>query len=175
MKASKTLWIKRIIIGTAVAALPQVLLARGPDRAEMPGCPPDAVLRGAPPLPPPMSGLATHQMNPGQPIPPGVELTDAQQDAIFELMHAQAPAQRELGKKADKALDELHRIATAERFDAKRARALADAYAQALAQLEFNRAEGDAKLRALLTPEQRQSLDVQRKAPAEGRPGPSER
>ena len=173
MKASQTLWIKRIIIGTAVAALPQVLLARGPDRAEMPGCPPDAVQRGAPP--PPMGGHAVHTMIPGQPFLPGVELTDAQQDAIFELMHAQAPARRELGKKADKALDELQRQGTAEHFNAKQARAFADAYAQALAQLEFNRAEGDAKLRALLTPEQRQSLAAQRKAPAEGRPGPAER
>ena len=168
MKASKALWLKRIVIGAAVAALPQALLARGPDDVPPP-CPPDFVEHGgAPQLPPGMPGHASPGMMPGQPLLHGVELSEAQQDAVFELVHAKTPAQRTLERKAAKALDELHRLSTSERFDTKQARALADTYAQAQAQLRFNQAELDSKLRALLTPEQRQQLD----APRHERPGP---
>lgn len=161
MKASKTLWIKRIVIGAAVAALPQVLLARGPNADEAPPpCPPDFVERGAAPLPP--------QGMPGIPLLHGLDLSEAQQDAVFDLVHAQIPVQRALDKKAAKAFDELHRLGASDRFNAKQARALADSYAQAQAQLAFNQAELDNKLRALLTPEQRQQLD----APRSAQPGP---
>jgi len=159
MKASKTLWLKRIVIGAAVAALPQVLLARGPDDVPPPHplYPPDFVEHGAAP------GMAQ-----GLSLLHGVELSEAQEDAVFELIHAKIPAQRTLERKAAKALDELHRLSTSERFDTRQARTLADTYAQAQAQLSFNQAELDSKLRALLTPEQRQQLD----APRHERPGP---
>ena len=150
MKASKTLWLKRIVIGAAVATLPQVLLARGPDDVPPP-CPPDFVEHGAAP-----------GMTQGLPVLHGVELSEAQEDAVFELVHAKIPAQRTLERKAAKALDELHRLGTSERFDTRQARALAETYAQAQAQLSFNQAELDSKLRALLTPEQRQQLDAPR-------------
>ena len=52
--------------------------------------------------------------------------------------------------------------------DEEQARALADAYSQAQAQLAFNRAELAAKLRALLTAEQRQQID----SPHPAHPGP---
>ena len=137
MKASKMLWFKRIVIGAAVAALPQVLLARAPDAAP----PPPGMLHGLPLL-------------------QGVDLSETQQDTLFELVHAQIPVQRALEKKAVKALDELHRLSASEQFNAKQARALAEAYAQAQAQLTFNQAELESKLRALLTAEQRQQLDA---------------
>ena len=155
MKSSKTLWLKRIVIGTAVATLPQVLLARGADNAPPP-CPPDLVERDAARQPPP--GM------PGRPLLHGVDLSEAQQDAVFDLVHGEIPAQRKLEKKAAKALDELQRLSAGEHFDAQQARALADRYAQAQAQLAFNQAELDARLRALLTPEQRQQLDAPRDA-----------
>ena len=159
MKASKTLWLKRIVIGAAVAALPQVILARGPDdvRPPHPLYPPDFVEHGSAP-----------GMTQGLPLLHGVELSEAQEDAVFELVHAKIPTQRTLERKAAKALDELHHLSTSERFDTRQARALADTYAQAQAQLNFNQAELDSKLRALLTPEQRQQLD----APRHVRPGP---
>jgi periplasmic protein CpxP/Spy len=165
MKASKTLWLKRIVLGATVAALPQVLLARGPDAAlPPPPARPDFVEPGTAPLPPPEMGHPG--MMHGLPILHGVDLSEAQQDAAFELVHAQIPAQRTLEKKAAKALDELQRLSISEQFNAKQARTLADAYAQAQAQLVFNRAELEAKLRALLTAEQRQQIG----APAGPRP-----
>ena len=169
MKASQRLWIKRIVIGAAVAALPQVLLARGPNADEAPPCPPDFVERGgAAQFPPGMPGNGPLGQ-PGRPFPlHGVDLTEPQQDAVFDLVHAQLPAQRTLEKKAAKALDELYRLGASDRFNAKQARALAETYAQAQAQLTFNQAELDSKLRALLTPEQRQQLDAHRPT----QPGP---
>ena len=167
MKASQKLWIKRIVIGaafTAFAALPQVLLARGPNADDVPPpCPPDFAVRGdAARLPPEMPGHAVPGM-PGRPFPlHDVDLSESQQDAVFDLVHAQVPVQRTLEKKAAKALDELHRLGASDRFNAKQARALAETYAQAQAQLTFNQSELDSKLRALLTPEQRQQLDAHR-------------
>ena len=159
MKASKTLWLRRIVIGAAVATLPQVLLARGPDAAPPP--PPDrpgCVEPGAAPLPPP--AMAHPAMMHGLPLLHGIELSEAQQDAVFELVHAQIPDHRALEKKAVKALDELQRLSASEKFNAKQARALAETYAQAQAQLMFNQAELESRLRALLTPAQRQQLDA---------------
>ena len=165
MKASKTLWLKRIAIGAAVAALPQVILARGPD-ASPPPARPDFVEPGTAPLPP--SGMGHRGMVHGLPMLHGVDLSEAQQDAAFELVHAQAPAQRAFEKKAVKALEELQRLSASEQFNAKQARVLADAYAQAQAQLAYNQAELEAKLRALLTAEQRQQID----SPHPAQPGP---
>ena len=161
MKTSTTLWIKRIVIGTAVAALPQVLLAHGPNASDgPPPCPPDLIEHGAAQQPTPAM--------PGLPLLRGVDLSEAQEDAVFDLVHAQIPARRALEKKAAKAFDELHRLGVSEHFNAKQAHALADGYAQAQAQLAFNQAELDSKLRALLTPEQRTQIDAPRRA----RPGP---
>lgn len=159
MKASKTLWLKRLVIAAAAAALPQVLLAHGADT--MPPPPrPDHIEPDAPPP----------GMLPGLPLLHGVDLSEAQQDAVFELVHAQIPAQRALEKQAAKALAELQRLSGDEQFNVKQARVAADAYAQAQAQLAFKRAELEAKLRAVLTPEQRQQIGAPRPAQPGRRP-----
>ena len=167
MKASKTLWIKRLVIGAAVAALPQVLLARGPGMGDLPPpCPPDTPPPGAAiPAPPGAPGEGTPALLPGLPLLHGLALSEAQQDAVFDLMHTQIAADRPLERKAAKALDELRRQRTSDRFNARQARALAEDYAQAVAGLAFNRAELDAKVRALLTPEQRRQIDESRDTP----------
>lgn len=158
--------IRRLIVGTALVALPQVLLARGPDAPSSP-CPPDApgphALFDAPPPP------AMPVDDAG--VPPwmrGVELTEAQRDAIFERVHAQQPVRRALEKKAYRALEALQRLAASATFEARAARTLANDYAQAIAELAFNRAQHDAELRALLTAEQRQRIDT----PPPGGPRP---
>lgn len=100
-------------------------------------------------------------------LPPhlhGLNLNEAQQDGLFALMHEQAPRLRELAKSAFKAMDELRKLSASDRYDATQARSLADAHARALSDMVLMHAEQDAKLRALLAPEQRKRLDEGRSA-----------
>lgn len=95
-------------------------------------------------------------------IPPfmlGLKLTDEQHDKAFALMHEQIPSVREKLKAASKAMEELRRMAGDDHFNADKARTLAETNAQAMAQVILMHAELDAKLRMLLTPEQRKHFD----------------
>lgn len=115
-------------------------------------CPPP---HGLPGLPPPMLER--------------LQLSADQEDKVFALLHAQAPRQREAGKAAGAARDELRRLVESGRYDAARAKQLAAAHGQAVAEMLLLQAEADAQIRALLTPEQRARLDagpVQRDRPA---------
>ncbi|ENO84807.1 Spy/CpxP family protein refolding chaperone, partial [Thauera linaloolentis] len=105
----------------------------------------------------------------GPRLPPGIELSDAQQDQLFDLHHAQAPRLRQLQREADAALRELRALGEAESLDATRARAAAERHGRALAALLLARTELDARSRAVLSPAQRQTLEAER---AEARPGP---
>lgn len=163
MTTRNALWIKRVLIGALAAALPQVLMARSPQPGDAPdACPPMA--HGAP------------RPAPGMMPPPldGIELSDAQEDARFELMQAQAASSRLLERKAARASQELHRLSAGERFNSAQARVLAETYAQALAQLVLGEAEFDAKRRAVLTPAQRRQIDAPDYAPAAPRHPPAE-
>ncbi|WP_168734219.1 Spy/CpxP family protein refolding chaperone [Pseudothauera nasutitermitis] len=106
---------------------------------------------------------------PGLRLPPGIELSEAQQDQLFDLHHAQAPRLRQLQREADAALRELRALGEAESFDATRARAAAERHGRALAALLLARTELDARSRAVLSPAQRQALEAER---TEARPGP---
>lgn len=101
----------------------------------------------------------------GEHLPPflrGLELTEAQRDKIFELQHAVAPRERELLKTVRSSRDALHQLAHGDGFDAKEARRLAEQHAKAVGELALLHAETGAKLRAVLTPEQRKQADEQR-------------
>jgi Spy/CpxP family protein refolding chaperone len=163
MRTTRHPWIERLATGAAIVALPLAVLAHGPfdDNAPAAGCM-AAPHAGTGPM-----GLPPHGMFPDAPpaplpVPPflhGIDLTETQQDKLFALMHEQAPVEREHMKSASKAMEELHRIAASERFDAEKARNLAAAQAQAMAQVALMHAELESKVRALLTPEQRKQLD----------------
>ena len=166
MKTRTRPGIRNLIIAATLAALPQIVLAHGPAEPSF-HCPPE---------PSPPHGLIGAPGTAGMPLdgtgePPwlrGIDLSEKQRDALFDLMHAQQPVQRTLEKKALRALDGLRRLAATDSFDVKAARALANDYAQAVGELTFNRAQADAQLRALLTAEQRQRVD----APPAGGPRP---
>lgn len=101
----------------------------------------------------------------GDHLPPflrGLELTEAQRDKLFDLQHAIAPRQRELSKTVKSSREALHQLAHGDNFDAKQARQLADQHAKAVAELALLHAETGAKIRALLTPEQRKQADERR-------------
>ena len=162
MKPTRHLWMKRLATGAAAIVLPIVVMAHDTAEPKHENCPRLQHATGPMALPPPG---AFPELPPGGPLPAylrDIELTEAQQDKLFALMHEQAPLEREKMKAAFKAMEELHRLADADRFDADKARALAETHAQALGQLVMLHVELDAKVRALLTAEQRKQIDEAR-------------
>lgn len=112
-----------------------------------------------PPLPPRMApSFSACGFDPA-PLPPDLGLSEAQQDRLFALHHAQAPRLRQLQREADAGLRALHALAAADSFDAARAGTAAEHYGRALAALLRVRTELEARFRAVLTPAQRQALD----------------
>jgi len=96
------------------------------------------------------------------PLPPhlhGLPLSEAQQDKIFSLIHAQAPKLREQAKTARKSREELHALARSAAFDDGKAKALAEIGAKANAESALILARLDQQTMKLLTPEQRKQLD----------------
>jgi len=101
----------------------------------------------------------------------GVELTEAQQDKVFTILHGQVPYLREQHKahdKAERALFELHGAA---KYDDATAVKLAQAAAQAMANITLQHLRTEQKVLAVLTPEQRKSVD-DAKARAPRQPNP---
>ena len=91
-----------------------------------------------------------------------LDLSEAQRDQVFKIFHDQSPAMHERMKAARAARKDLEKLALASAFDRERARAIADSEAKAIADVEVLRAESMARVRELLTPEQRAKLDQMR-------------
>lgn len=85
----------------------------------------------------------------------GLELSEAQQDKIFAIVHAEAPYLREQAKAAAKAREALRALATADKYDDAKAAALAKDAATADANIALQHVRTQQKLLAVLTPEQR--------------------
>lgn len=100
--------------------------------------------------------------NDGEFIPPflrGLDLTDLQQDKIFEFMHSQEPAMRAQHKAVHKALAEMKDLAASDHYSSPEVRPLADKLAKAIADTLVLQTATKARIRALLTPEQRKQAD----------------
>jgi Spy/CpxP family protein refolding chaperone len=111
---------------------------------------------GPPPMgPPPGFG----EPRPGPPFLRGLALTDAQEDRIFEILHAQAPMLRQRQRELHQAREELRALSRAERFDEARAGALADTSARAAAAIALIHARSEAAIWQVLTAEQRKQAD----------------
>lgn len=93
----------------------------------------------------------------------GLDLSEAQRDQIFQLLHAQAPAMREKGKELRESRRELQEAAMSEQYDEARVRSLSDNAARAMAEMMEMRARTQNQIYQLLTPEQRTKLE-ERKA-----------
>ena len=98
----------------------------------------------------------------------GLNLSEAQRDKLFEIMHAQAPAMREKGKAVFKAEAELRALTAADDYREAKARALADTAAKVMSELALARAGAERQVYEILTPEQRKQLAETR---ASGGPG----
>ena len=88
----------------------------------------------------------------------GLNLSEAQRDKIFDLMHAEAPQMRERGKAIRKAHDELRALGASADYSDARAQALADASAKAMADMALAHVRLEHKIVEVLTPEQRQQF-----------------
>jgi protein CpxP len=91
-----------------------------------------------------------------------LDLSAAQRDQVFKIFHDQSPAMHERMKAVRAAREDLEKLALASAFDRERARAIADTEANAIADMEVLRAESMARVRELLTPEQRAKLGQMR-------------
>lgn len=102
-----------------------------------------------------------------EPPPPfrSMDLSEAQKDKLFELTHALTPALRAKAKSARQSMLDLRQLLAAETYDANQGQTLAQQYGQALAEIVALRAENEAKIRALLTPEQKAQWDKFRAEP----------
>lgn len=178
MITSRTQWKKRIALCALAAILPLSALADG----RLPA----TSMHGRCDGPPSHGDVSMHPhhemgrpgffpgMMPHLPFLHRIELSEEQQDKVFELMTANLPTERAKAKLARKALDDLHKLGAVEPFDPAKARELAAAHGQAMGDLLVMRAETEAKIRALLTREQRSKLDAAERS-GEGRCAPSKR
>jgi len=94
----------------------------------------------------------------------GMDLSEAQQDQVFTILHAQEPYVREQSRALRKAREALDGMGKADKYDDAKAASLAQAAAQAMSNLELQRVRTGQKLLGVLSPEQRKQLD-QRKPP----------
>ena len=115
-----------------------------------PGRGPDERGPGMATMPPMMGGEP--------PFLHGLDLSEAQQDKVFAILHAEAPYLREQGKAARKAQEALRALSQAAQYDDAKAAALAQAGAQAQANIALQHVRTEQKLLAVLTPEQRKQL-----------------
>ena len=101
---------------------------------------------------------------PMQEMPPylkGIQLTETQMDKIFEITHPQVPVMRNLSKQRHQLMAELHQATIATPFDEAKIRKIADKLADVEKKILLQRTLTDAKIFAILSPEQR--AEVQQK------------
>src|ERR1700688_4100551 len=88
----------------------------------------------------------------------GLTLTEEQQDKVFGILYAAAPAIREQAKALRKGPERLGELTPTAQNQETRAKALADTSAKADSQLVLLRARAERDIYLLLTPEQRMRM-----------------
>ncbi|MFC5478215.1 Spy/CpxP family protein refolding chaperone [Massilia suwonensis] len=101
---------------------------------------------------------------PGLPFLRGLELSEAQQDRLFAILHAEAPQLREQDKIERKAHEALRAMFEAGDFNEAKTASHSKALGQAVAARELLRVRTAGQVMALLTPEQRAQLKQEREA-----------
>lgn len=101
-----------------------------------------------------------------------LDLSEAQRDRVFEIMHGQAPAMRKKVKAARNAEESLRKLVLSAEYTEPKARELSDSAARATADLSLARAKAERQIYDVLTVEQRSQLAKLKaagKAPMDGR------
>ncbi len=100
-----------------------------------------------------------HGGNWGEPgVPPhmrALNLTQDQKDKIFAITHEQAPAKYAQHKQQRETMDALRTLSQADKFDEAKAQQLADQLGKLEKEKVLSRLKTEAKISAVLTPEQR--------------------
>jgi Spy/CpxP family protein refolding chaperone len=96
-----------------------------------------------------------HEADRPPPFLMGLSLSDEQQDKVFAIVHAAAPALRDQSKAARKARDALRESVQSAQFTEANATQLAQAQGKAEAQLALLRTRMEHEIYSLLTTEQR--------------------
>ncbi|MBT9522337.1 MAG: Spy/CpxP family protein refolding chaperone [Dechloromonas sp.] len=103
-----------------------------------------------------------------------LDLSEAQRDRVFEIMHGQAPAMREKVKAVRNAEESLRKLVLSTEYSEPKARALSDGAAKATAELALARAMAERQIYEVLSAEQRSQLAKLKaagKVPMDGRGG----
>jgi len=140
----------KLLAGCLALAVPLAAMAAPPPdgKADGHGAACDREMRG--PQGEPMGGLPPYLME--------LNLTEDQQDKVFAIMHASAPAIRDQFKAVRKARESLHDLGHAAQFDSGIAGSLAQALGKAESQLALLQARNEHDIFAVLTDEQRKDL-----------------
>jgi periplasmic protein CpxP/Spy len=85
----------------------------------------------------------------------GLDLSDDQEDKVFGILYAAAPAIREQTKTLRKSNEALWELVTSTQYDDLRTKSLAESSAKAESQLALLRIRAEHEIFALLTPAQR--------------------
>jgi protein CpxP len=103
----------------------------------------------------------------------GLKLTDEQQDKVFAIVYAAAPAMRDQAKALRKAHEALRDINESPQYDENKVKELAEGAAKADSQLTVLRVRTEHEIFALLTPEQKKQLEEHRReGESRGHDGP---
>jgi protein CpxP len=158
--------IRPVIAVSLLLTCPLVSLAApppGPDGGHDSRCggPDMHTFRGPPPGPEFGPGFGPG-IGAAPPFLAGLHLTDDQQDKVFAILYAAAPAMREQAKALRKAHEALHELNESPQYDENRVKGLADSAAKADSQLTVLRVRTEHEIFALLTPEQRKQLEEHR-------------
>lgn len=100
----------------------------------------------------------------------GLDLTEAQEDKIFEIQHALAPAKREYHKAIRKLREQQRELVRSTHYDSGKMKKLVEQEAKLTADHRLKMAEAKHKLYQLLTEEQRKQV-TEREAQRPQRPG----
>ncbi|MDD2885545.1 MAG: Spy/CpxP family protein refolding chaperone [Dechloromonas sp.] len=87
-----------------------------------------------------------------------LDLSEAQQDKVFEVMHQRMPEMRTQMRELQKNEQALRDLRQAPDFNEAQARTLIDQISRQRADMEMSRLQSERRVLDLLTPEQRQTL-----------------
>lgn len=87
-----------------------------------------------------------------------LDLSEAQDDKVFDIMHNQAPQMRKQMKVLQKAENDLQALKQAPDYSDAKARSLIDQIARQRADMELSRLQAERKVLDVLTPDQRKEL-----------------